>query len=718
MVMIVARGKRELRVSRNSAQVPNNQSTGVSGMKIKTRLYVGFGVLVALGLLMAGFGLWQSSATSERVERLSTQAEYAIGVVKISSELQAIRRALLRYQFDNDEASFAEAERRLGATATMLEQTATEAGSDMQRDSARQLQKSIVAIQEARMALGGSVKVYSTGRTALFAEGDKMTADVQKFLDAMQSSDFADAARTLESRVLLVRVANWRFLATRDPKGRDIFKSNLGKATAQVAELEKRELTPAQAKLLDEVKQGLGRYAEAFDKTSASMLRGDEVYYKDVAPLTAAAIEIIDRAEKDIRASFAATLKETHERISSATAMQQTLAVLAGLLGIAIAILIARSISTPLTSLVRDADRLSGGDTSVEFLDARRGDEIGDVAKSVARFRDNVIAQQKTAKEVAEAAELREATSRNMEAAVAQFRAASEQLLGTVGDNAGKMTHTAKTLTGVAGQATEQASAAAAASEQTASNVQTVASAAEELASSIHEIGRQIERANTNGACGRLGDGALGERDRGAGAGRAEHLLGGRPDPGDRRADQPARAQCDHRGGPCRRCRPRLRRGRAGGEVAGRADRAGDAGDRAAHSGHPDVDGQCGGVRQGGWPGDARDRRGDLGDCDRGRATGRCHARDLAERPDGSRRHPEAREQHHNRRRCDPRDQSLRRSRAGRLRQRIERRRCARRGGAGLLRPPARRKWRPHPQRGVIETDASGRSLLRQPDRP
>lgn len=497
MVVFVARGKREPRVSYNSAQVPNNQSTGVSGMKIKTRLYGGFGVLVALGLLMAGFGLWQSSATSERVERLSTQAENAIGVVKISSELQAIRRALLRYQFDNDEASFAEAERRLGATATMLEQSAKEAGSDLQRDSARQLQKSIAAIQEARMALGGAVKVYSTGRTALFSEGDKMTADVQKFLDAMQASDFADAARALESRVLLVRVANWRFLATRDPKGRDTFKSNLGKAMAQVAELEKRELAPAQAKLLDEVKQGLGRYAEAFDKTSASMLRGDEVYYKDVAPLTAAAIEIIDRAEKDIRASFAATLAETHERISSATAMQQTLAVLAGLLGIAIAILIARSISTPLTSLVRDADRLSGGDTNVEFLDARRGDEIGDVAKSVARFRDNVIAQQKTAKEVAEAAELREATSRNMEAAVAQFRAASEQLLGTVGDNAGKMTHTAKTLTGVAGQATEQASAAAAASEQTASNVQTVASAAEELASSIQEIGRQIERANT-----------------------------------------------------------------------------------------------------------------------------------------------------------------------------------------------------------------------------
>ncbi|WP_315723793.1 MULTISPECIES: methyl-accepting chemotaxis protein [unclassified Bradyrhizobium] len=466
-------------------------------MKIKTRLYFGFGVLVALALLLAGFGLWQSGVVSGRVEQLGAEAQNALRVGKISSEMQAIRRALLRYQFDQDAAAFAEAEQRLNATETLLQAALKETEAADRSGAYRQLQKSVAAILDARTALGGAVQAYAAGREALFAEGDRMTGDVQRFLEAMQASDFADAARTLESRVLLVRVANWRFLATRELKGRDTFKANLRSALTQVAELEQRELAPAQTKLLELVKQGLSRYADAFDKTAVSMLRGDEVYYKDVAPLTASAVEIIDRAERDIRAAFTGAVKETNQQIGHATTLQQVAAVAAGLLGLLIAFLIARGISNPLMSLVRDAHRLSGGDTSVEFLDARRGDEIGDVAKAVANFRDNVIAQQETAREVTQAAAQRDAANRNMEAAVEQFRRASEQLLGTVGDNAGKMRQTAEALTAVAGEATQQASAAAQASEQTASNVQTVASAAEELAGSIQEIGRQIERANS-----------------------------------------------------------------------------------------------------------------------------------------------------------------------------------------------------------------------------
>ena len=55
---------------------------------------------------------------------------------------------------------------------------------------------------------------------------------------------------------------------------------------------------------------------------------------------------------------------------------------------------------------------------------------------------------------------------------------------------------------------------------------------------------------------------------------RHPHRRGGRPDPGDRRADQPARAQRHHRGGPRRRSRQRLRGGRLGSEIARRPDRA------------------------------------------------------------------------------------------------------------------------------------------------
>jgi methyl-accepting chemotaxis protein len=166
-------------------------------------------------------------------------------------------------------------------------------------------------------------------------------------------------------------------------------------------------------------------------------------------------------------------------------------------LGIAIAVLVARSITRPIAQLVRDSERLSAGDTTVEFATARRGDEIGVVAGAVARFRDNVIAQQQAMQNFAGEVEARAAINRNVESAVEEFRATSGGLLAQVGENAGRMKQTAEALLGIAGHATQQAVSAASASETTAANVETVAAAAEQLASSIQEIGRQIEVSNS-----------------------------------------------------------------------------------------------------------------------------------------------------------------------------------------------------------------------------
>ena len=80
---------------------------------------------------------------------------------------------------------------------------------------------------------------WSPAAALLFTDGDKMAADVQKFVDAAEKTDFAREAGALEAKVLLVRVANWRTLATRDAKGIATFKTNVGKAQQQIAELEK-----------------------------------------------------------------------------------------------------------------------------------------------------------------------------------------------------------------------------------------------------------------------------------------------------------------------------------------------------------------------------------------------------------------------------------------------------------------------------------------------
>jgi methyl-accepting chemotaxis protein len=469
----------------------------IFNFRIRGRLYGGFGALVLFGAVLAGFGVWQLWGIATSVDTMALQSENAIRIVQVSSEMQAVRRAILRYNFDHDEPSFAEAEKRLTDTDNLLDVAIQNTISDDRRSAYKDLKKSVAELKTKRTELGGAVKAYLAGKDLLFTDGDEMAADVQKFVDAAKDTAFTQAVNSLEAKVLLVRVANWRMLATRDAKGRDTFKTNAGKAQAQIAELEKSDLPPNLAALMAPVKAGIAKYADAFEKTSVNLLLGDEIYYKAVTPLTKSAIDKIEETKTAIQGAFSRSVNEAKSSIAGTVTMQEIVSGIAALFGVLIAFFIARGITRPLSELVSDATRPSGGDTTAKFDAAQRSDEIGQVAGAVAKFRDNVIAQQEAAKSFEAAVQAREALSRDMDGAVEAFRLSANELLATVGENAGIMKDTAESLTGIAGEATNQAASAANSSEQTASNVQTVAAAAEQLTSSIVEIGRQIELSNS-----------------------------------------------------------------------------------------------------------------------------------------------------------------------------------------------------------------------------
>jgi methyl-accepting chemotaxis protein len=469
----------------------------IFNLRIGGRLYCGFGALVLFGIALAGFGVWQFWTIRDQVLRMEQLSRNNIRAVEIGSELHANRRAILRFNFDHDEASFAESERRLTSIDALLEKAIVETTSEERRAGYNEIQKDAAELRKQRAALGDAVKQAVDGREVLFAEGDKVTASVRKFVEAAEQTPFSNDASTLESKVLLVRVANWHFLATKDPKGLANFKSAVEKAQQQIAALEKAGLPANLAALLGPIKPVIAAYSAAFDKTSAGVLLGDELYYKAITPPTVHAIGEIDKVKTSITTAFKETVAQTDGSIASTVTTQEIAAGVAALFGLLVAFFIARGITRPLAELVGDSDRLSGGDTSAEFNTAKRCDEIGRVAGAVAKFRDNIIAQQEVAKSFANEVEAREALNSGMEAAVEGFRRTADELLTTVGENAGVMKQTAAALTSISGEATKQAAAAATASEQTATNVQTVAAAAEQLTCSIQEIGRQIELSNS-----------------------------------------------------------------------------------------------------------------------------------------------------------------------------------------------------------------------------
>ena len=90
-------------------------------LRISSRLYGGFGALVVFGLALAGFAVWQLNQISTQVSLLTLQSTNTIRVEEIAAELQAIRRAFLRYAFDHDEKAMAEAEKRLTTVSGALD---------------------------------------------------------------------------------------------------------------------------------------------------------------------------------------------------------------------------------------------------------------------------------------------------------------------------------------------------------------------------------------------------------------------------------------------------------------------------------------------------------------------------------------------------------------------------------------------------------------------
>jgi methyl-accepting chemotaxis protein len=165
--------------------------------------------------------------------------------------------------------------------------------------------------------------------------------------------------------------------------------------------------------------------------------------------------------------------------------------------GIAAGIGVAWAISTyqiarPIVAMTGVMKKLAGGDHSVSIPATDRLDEVGQMAKTVLVFRENMIAAKAAAEREKAEQEAREARARLMDQLARDFDSEVSGVLKTVAAAATEMQSTATAMNATAEETARQATAVAAAAEEASTNVQTVASAAEQLSASSAEIGRQV----------------------------------------------------------------------------------------------------------------------------------------------------------------------------------------------------------------------------------
>ena len=464
-------------------------------LRIRGRLYAGFGALVMFGAAMAGFSVWQLSDISGQVRSMNVGSANTLRSVEIAAELQSMRRAMLRFIFDQDQASYQESGRLLDNVGSLLEVAIRLVRQEDRRAVYREIDKSVSDLKGMRLDLGDTVKLMVDGRAALLGESEKLTSGLQKLVIATRNTVFAQGATSLQSETLLVQVAQWRFLASRDQGSLMQFKTSIGNAQKQIAELEKLDMPASLEALFGMIKANLKSYSNVFDKASVNLLMMDELFYKSVTPTIILAIEKMDTVKASSQRSFTTNAALTDEKITGTITTQQAVAAVAAICGLLIAFLIARGIIGPLAGLTAGMKRLADGDFGVVLPGLGRRDEVGDMAQAVETFK--VRAEQKARDEAAaRIAEDQTAAAqrrREMIKLADDFEGAVGQIIETVSSASTELEASAGTLTSTAERSQRLTTMVAAASEEASTNVRSVALSTEEMSTSITEIGRQVQ---------------------------------------------------------------------------------------------------------------------------------------------------------------------------------------------------------------------------------
>ncbi len=465
--------------------------------RVSTRIYLGFGLLVLLGLGVAGFGVRQFSNVSKQVDRMSVLSVQMQEVLEAKDRLGAIYFNEMRYRLNADAAFLKQRDDSRAKADMLLARLVSSASSRERGQGYRDIQDALPAHEVSFGRYLHFSEVAADARGKLFVGGDAMTAATNRLvLGAQITYDPAvlDAATAIQIKVLLVRIARWRFLATFDRDGPSMFHKDLEQATAAIAALGQNPILDVNSLVLP-LKSALNAYAANFDDYSDAILRGVDIYDREMVPQNVAMQQQLDKAEVSVRADLIASDKQSKRIIHQGSLLQEVLAGIALIVGTTLAILIGRGIVRPIAAMTEAMKQLAAGDRAVSIPAKGDRDEIGDMARAVEVFRQNAIEANAYAVEQQAEQAVKEQRAVQLAQMVQDFEAEVGGLVGELSSASTDLEATARSMTTTAGQTNRQAATVAAAAEEASNSVHTVAAAAEELSSSITEISRQVAQA-------------------------------------------------------------------------------------------------------------------------------------------------------------------------------------------------------------------------------
>jgi methyl-accepting chemotaxis protein len=469
-------------------------------LKVRTRLYGGFFVVIALAVALAGTGTWGINQLGGHIASIETSNANVRRVLVTTNLLENMRRAQLRYMFDADPSavtdmrvSDAKAKEVLGAAAAAT--LSADRLTIYRSISARIDEQGIGSaklVELGHIANEASAHQNKAG-DALIAATDTMT----RAADATHDETIELAAAAAERALAHVRVSALRFLAVPDAAGPGIVRDAGDKAAQALDAVDRTRFNGAETAprpLTGPVREALGTYRREFDTASVAILAQAALFKDTLQPLIAGMQSDLAKAEESLLRDSTSISEVAQGSISTITVSQLVIAAIGVVLGLVLAFLIARGILRPLAGMTAAMARLAAGDQAAEIPARENSDEIGDMARTVEMFKQSSIESSTAATALIadQAVKLRKVES--LDVLVHDFEAKAAVLVQSLASGATELQATAASMTSTATETHAQATSVASAAEQMSASIQTVSASAEELGASIGEITRQVSQ--------------------------------------------------------------------------------------------------------------------------------------------------------------------------------------------------------------------------------
>ena len=468
----------------------------LTNWRIRTKVYAGFGILLAIVGGIAGFGVHGLNSVNTEIGRLERLSDNTQSVLLAVGDVEVMRLAQLRYRFDADKSALADFGAAQASASGKLEALAKMTTSEPRRKLYVATRENIGRIDAAMHDLVAAVDAGLEGRATLLRVGEDLIAASGTVVEvAVRSNNDATVgvASEVDTSVQSMRAMTWRTIAVRDAAGRAAINVSSERALAAVAALA-RVGDATIGPMLPRLRDALQGYLAAESAYLAELGKAETINAKRLLPLILAAQADLEEVSRQITAAYQETKAQVDAVAERAITIQEALSGVGFVISLLLAFLIASGIAAPVVDMTRMMRRLADGDHEVEVPAMQRKDEIGMMAQTVQVFRINAVEARRLA--AAQAAErvTKEARVVRMDTLIEDFQAQAGQMVGLLAASSTELQATAQAMSGIAGRTTEQTATVAAASEEASINVGTVATAAEELASSITEISRQVSQ--------------------------------------------------------------------------------------------------------------------------------------------------------------------------------------------------------------------------------